>query len=335
MLLSIIIVNYNSGKLLLDCLHSTEQDLFNLEKVEWIVVDNSSNKEDKKLITEAFPLVQWVDMEYNAGFARANNKGIELSNGQLVLLLNPDTLLKPGVVLGTAQELIQSNLVAAGVQLIHLDGQPQFSGSNFMLGGLNHLLPLPYWGELIKNIATIWIQEKPALIEAPAYAEVDWISGAFLMVKKAVIQKAGMLDPEFFLYAEEVEWCSRLGKWGKLAIFGKYTIVHLIGQSIQEATASEDNSYTNLTDKKGLQLMVSNHLRIRKQYGIFWFLIQLFNYTWTIPVYLVCGIVDILWNRRPLLQMLQIWWGFTKNVFELWLIAPIIIARKSHFYKYI
>jgi hypothetical protein len=335
MLLSIIIVNYNSGKLLLDCLHSTEQDLFNLEKVEWIVVDNSSNKEDKMLITEAFPLVQWVDMEYNAGFARANNKGIELSNGQLVLLLNPDTLLKPGVVLGTAQELIQSNLVAAGVQLIHLDGQPQFSGSNFMLGGLNHLLPLPYWGELIKNIATIWIQEKPALIEAPAYAEVDWISGAFLMVKKAVIQKAGMLDPEFFLYAEEVEWCSRLGKWGKLAIFGKYTIVHLIGQSIQEATASEDNSYTNLTDKKGLQLMVSNHLRIRKQYGIFWFLIQLFNYTWTIPVYLVCGIVDILWNRRPLLQMLQIWWGFTKNVFELWLIAPIIIARKSHFYKYI
>jgi hypothetical protein len=335
MLLSIIIVNYNSGKLLLDCLHSTEQDLFNLEKVEWIVVDNSSNKEDKKLITEAFPLVQWVDMEYNAGFARANNKGIELSNGQLVLLLNPDTLLKPGVVLGTAQELIQSNLVAAGVQLIHLDGQPQFSGSNFMLGGLNHLLPLPYWGELIKNIATIWIQEKPALIEAPAYAEVDWISGAFLMVKKAVIQKAGMLDPEFFLYAEEVEWCSRLGKWGKLAIFGKYTIVHLIGQSIQEATASEDNSYTNLTDKKGLQLMVSNHLRIRKQYGIFWFLIQLFNYTWTIPVYLVCGIVDILWNRRPLLQMLQIWWGFTKNVFELWLIAPIIIARKSHFYKYL
>jgi GT2 family glycosyltransferase len=321
--------------LLLDCLHSTEQDLFNLEKVEWIVVDNSSNKEDKKLITEAFPLVQWVDMEYNAGFARANNKGIELSNGQLVLLLNPDTLLKPGVVLGTAQELIQSNLVAAGVQLIHLDGQPQFSGSNFMLGGLNHLLPLPYWGELIKNIATIWIQEKPALIEAPAYAEVDWISGAFLMVKKAVIQKAGMLDPEFFLYAEEVEWCSRLGKWGKLAIFGKYTIVHLIGQSIQEATASEDNSYTNLTDKKGLQLMVSNHLRIRKQYGIFWFLIQLFNYTWTIPVYLVCGIVDILWNRRPLLQMLQIWWGFTKNVFELWLIAPIIIARKSHFYKYL
>jgi hypothetical protein len=335
MLLSIIIVNYNSGKLLLDCLHSTEQDLFNLEKVEWIVVDNSSNKEDKMLITEAFPLVQWVDMEYNAGFARANNKGIELSNGQLVLLLNPDTLLKPGVVLGTAQELIQSNLVAAGVQLIHLDGQPQFSGSNFMLGGLNHLLPLPYWGELIKNIATIWIQEKPALIEAPAYAEVDWISGAFLMVKKAVIQKAGMLDPEFFLYAEEVEWCSRLGKWGKLAIFGKYTIVHLIGQSIQEATASEDNSYTNLTDKKGLQLMVSNHLRIRKQYGIFWFLIQLFNYTWTIPVYLVCGIVDILWNRRPLLQMLQIWWGFTKNVFELWLIAPIIIARKSHFYKYL
>ena len=335
MLLSIIIVNYNSGALLLDCLHSAEQDLFDLDQVEWIVVDNSSNQADRKLITTAFPMVQWVDMEYNAGFARANNKGIERSKGQLVLLLNPDTLLKPGVVFATAHALIQSNVVAAGVQLIHLDGQPQFSGSNFMLGGLNHLLPLPYWGAWIKKIAALWIQEKPALIEAPAYAEVDWISGAFLMVKKACIQKAGMLDPEFFLYAEEVEWCSRLGKWGKLAIFGKYTIVHLIGQSIQEAAASEDNSYTNLTDKKGLQLMVSNHLRIRKQYGVFWFLFQLLNYTWTIPVYLVCGIIDALWNSRPPMQMLQSWWGFTKNVFELWLIAPIIIARKSHFYKYL
>lgn len=335
MLLSIIIVNYNSGKLLLDCLNSAEQDLFDLDKVEWIVVDNSSNQADKKLIADSFPLLQWVDMGYNAGFARANNKGIELSKGQLVLLLNPDTLLKPGVVLATAHELTQSNLVAAGVQLIHLDGQPQFSGSNFMQGGLNHLLPLPYWGKWIKKIASFWIQEKPALIEAPAYAEVDWISGAFLMIKKAFIQKAGMLDPEFFLYAEEVEWCSRLGKWGKMAIFGKYTIVHLIGQSIQEAAASEDNSYTNLTDKKGLQLMVSNHLRIRKQYGIFWFLFQLLNYTWTIPVYLVSGIMDALWNRKSTLQMLQGWGGFTNNVIELWLIAPIIIARKKHFYKYL
>lgn len=335
MLLSIIIVNYNSGKLLLDCLNSAEQDLFDLGKVEWIVVDNSSNQADKKLIADSYPMVQWVDMGHNAGFARANNKGIELSKGQLVLLLNPDTLLKPGVVLATANELTQSNLVAAGVQLIHLDGQPQFSGSNFMQGGLNHLLPLPYWGTWIKKIASLWVQEKPALIEVPAYAEVDWISGAFLMVKKAVIQKAGMLDPEFFLYAEEVEWCSRLGKWGKLAIFGKYTIVHLIGQSIQEAASSEDNSYTNLTDKKGLQLMVSNHLRIRKQYGIFWFLFQLLNYTWTIPVYFVCGFFDAIWNRKPLLKLLQQWCGFTKNVLELWLIAPIIITSKSHFYKYI
>ncbi|MBP6000256.1 MAG: glycosyltransferase, partial [Sediminibacterium sp.] len=287
MLLSIIIVNYNSGALLLDCLQSAELDLFDLDKVEWIIVDNSNNTGDKNLITTAFPMVQWVDMGYNAGFARANNQGIELSKGQLVLLLNPDTLLKPGVLLATAHELIQSNLIAAGVQLVHLDGQPQFSASNFMMGGLNHLLPLPYWGAFIKSAASLFIKEKPALIQAANYTEVDWISGAFLMVKKEAIQKAGMLDPEFFLYAEEVEWCARLGKFGKMAVFGNYSIVHLIGQSIQEASNAEDNSYTNLTDKKGLQLMVSNHLRIRKQYGVLWFLFQLLNYTWTVPVYLI------------------------------------------------
>jgi GT2 family glycosyltransferase len=335
MLLSIIIVNYNSGALLLDCLQSAELDLFDLDKVEWIVVDNSNNIADKHLITSAFPMVQWVEMEYNAGFARANNKGIELSKGQLVLLLNPDTLLKPGVVLSTANQLLQSNLVAAGVQLIHLDGAPQFSGSNFMLGGLNHLLPLPYWGTCIKKVASLLIQDKPALIQASAYSEVDWISGAFLMVKKEVIQKAGMLDPEFFLYAEEVEWCSRLGKFGKMAIFGNFTIVHLIGQSIQTASDADDNSYTNLTDKKGLQLMVSNHLRIRKQYGIFWFLFQLLNYTWTIPIYLLFGIIESLLHGKSPFVDLKPWWGFTKNVIELWLIAPVILARKSHFYKYL
>lgn len=335
MLLSIIIVNYNSGTLLLDCLQSAELDLFDLDKVEWIIVDNSNNTGDQHLITTAFPMVQWVDMGYNAGFARANNQGIELSKGQLVLLLNLDTLLKPGVLLATAHELIQSNLVAAGVQLVHLDGQPQFSASNFMMGGLNHLLPLPYWGAFIKSAASLFIKEKPALIQAANYTEVDWISGAFLMVKKEAIQKAGLLDPEFFLYAEEVEWCSRLGKFGKMAIFGNHSIVHLIGQSIQEASASEDNSYTNLTDKKGLQLMVSNHLRIRKQYGVLWFLFQLLNYTWTVPVYFIAGIVDTIWKRKSLVQMIQSWWGFTKNIIELWLVTPIIIARKPHFYKYL
>ncbi len=335
MLLSIIVVNYHSGALLLDCLQSAELDLFDLDKVEWIIVDNSSNTGDKKLITTAFPMVQWVDMGYNAGFARANNQGIELSKGQLVLLLNPDTLLKPGVLLATAHELIQSNLIAAGVQLVHLDGQPQFSASNFMMGGLNHLLPLPYWGDFIKSVATLFIKEKPALIQATNYTEVDWISGAFLMVKKEAIQKAGMLDPEFFLYAEEVEWCARLGKFGKMAVFGNYSIVHLIGQSIQEASNAKDNSYTNLTDKKGLQLMVSNHLRIRKQYGVFWFLIQLINYTWTVPFYLIIGIVDSILQGRNPLSIIQPWWGFTKNILELWLIAPIMIARKPHFYKYL
>ena len=335
MLLSIIIVNYNSGGLLLDCLNSAELDLFDLGKVEWIIVDNSSNSADKHLITNAFPMVQWLDMGYNAGFARANNRGITLAKGQLVLLLNPDTLLKPGVLLQTANELNQSSLVAAGVQLVHLDGQPQFSASNFMMGGVNHLLPLPYWGTILKRIASLFINEKPAIIQAADYAEVDWISGAFLMVKKEVIQKAGMLDPEFFLYAEEVEWCSRLGKFGKMAIFGKHTIVHLIGQSIQEASNANDNSYTNLTDKKGLQLMVSNHLRIRKQYGVFWFLFQLLNYTWTVPFYLIFGMITTIGRGKNPLSILRPWWGFTKNIVELWIIAPIILTRKSHFYKYL
>ena len=100
------------------------------------------------------------------------------------------------------------------------------------------------------------------------------------MVKKEVIAKVGLMDEDFFLYAEEVEWCSRLKGIGKLCIFGYLHIVHLEGGSINTEHRIEEKGYYNLSDKKGLQLMVSNHLRVRKQYGVSWFLFLLLNYSW-------------------------------------------------------
>ena len=80
------------------------------------------------------------------------------------------------------------------------------------------------------------------------------------------------MDEDFFLYAEEIEWCSRLYKQGNLMIYGNLHVIHLIGETITKAANSNDSTYLNLFDRKGLQLILSNHLRIRKQYGIFWFL---------------------------------------------------------------
>jgi hypothetical protein len=333
MQLSILIVNYKSSRFICDCLHSADAALLANQQIEWIVIDNCSGDDSKTYLTTLFPFIKWIDMGYNAGFARANNAGMRLALGEVVLLLNPDTLLLPGSIEACLTRFKASDHVACGVQLVHKNLLPQFSGSYFMNGGINQLLPLPYWGGLLKQLAGVLKTEKPAIITATAEQNLDWISGAFLMVKKLAIENAGMMDEDFFLYGEEVEWCSRLRKMGTICIYGDIKIIHLIGETIKDATNALDNSYTNLYDKKARQLILSNHVRIRKQYGIFWFLFQLLNYTWAIPFALIVSFFKHLVQlKNPFSEFENIARLF-RNVLEVWKLIFTIIANKEHFYK--
>ena len=118
-----------------------------------------------------------------------------------------------------------------------------------------------------------------------------------------------------------------------MCIFGDLNVIHLIGTSIQAASNAKDNSYTNLSDKKGLQLMVSNHLRIRKQYGLLWYFIQLLNHTWGIPfAWMASCLKHLLLVKNPLhdFQRLQ---GYTKNVLQLWTYMPLMVGNRPYFYK--
>ena len=324
MLLSIIIVNYRSTKYILDCLQSAGPVLMQNKEIEWIIVDNDSNDDGENQIRSLFPQVQFLQMGYNAGFARANNAGIKIAKGAHVLLLNPDTLLPENSILNCVRRLAASDCVACGVQLVHADKTPQFSGSYFTKGGLNHVLELPYWGNTVKWVANVLNVSKPSFIQVEKEIKVDWVSGAFLMVKQSAIKKAGLMDEDFFLYAEEVEWCSRLGKIGPLCLFGDITVVHLIG-----------TTYSNLSDKTGLQLMISNHVRIRKQYGIFWFILLLLNYTWAVPyAYIASVIMHTIKGKSPFTEMDYLN-GFAKNVGTLWTMLPTIILGKKYFYKFL
>ena len=324
MLLSIIIVNYRSTKYILDCLQSAGPALMQNKEIEWIIVDNDSNDDGENQIGSLFPQVQFLQIGYNAGFARANNAGIKIAKGVHVLLLNPDTLLPENSILNCVQRLAASDCVACGVQLIHADHSPQFSGSYFTKGGLNHVLELPYWGNTVKWVANVLNVSKPSFIEVEKEIKVDWVSGAFLMVKQSAIKKAGLMDEDFFLYAEEVEWCSRLGKTGPLCLFGDITVVHLIG-----------TTYSNLSDKTGFQLMISNHVRIRKQYGIFWFILLLLNYTWAVPFAFIASlIIHTIKGKSPFTEMGYIF-GFAKNVGTIWTMLPTIMLGKKYFYKFL
>ncbi len=215
MQLSIIIINYKCGQLIINCIQSIYDQSSTLS-YDIIVVDNHSEDNSREIITGKFPLVVWIDMKYNSGFARANNEGIRKSEGKTVLLLNPDTVIENNAIEKCYQLLNNSEFVACGIQLLNGDRTPQISGNYVMKGGLNYLLPLPFLGEILKLPATIFKVKKPHVPDAKGTVEVDWINGAFLMVKKSAINQAGLMDEDFFLYAEEAEWCSRLKKNRKI-----------------------------------------------------------------------------------------------------------------------
>jgi GT2 family glycosyltransferase len=344
-LLSIIIVNYRSADLIADCLLSVA--LYNPElEAEVIIVDNDSRDDSRERLEPPFgPTAssgflwpqwarpRWIDMGYNAGFARANNAGMRAAKGSVFLLLNPDTLAIDDSITRCFQGFLRSDYAACGVQQLNADRTPQISGNFFMRGGLNHLLPLPYWGGFLRALAFRAGAKAPHVAEATGVEEVDWISGAFLMVKRSTVDAAGMMDEDFFLYAEEVEWCSRLKRAGKLCIFGQEHIIHLQGEAVQKDQGDSAKGYAGLFTRKDLQLMVSNHLRVRKQFGVGWFLFLLLNYSFGAPVFWAGSFFHRLFMlRNPFGD-----WGraaqFTRNVAVIWGLAPMIIRNKPHFYK--
>lgn len=330
--LSIIIVAYYNADLLNQCISSVYRHVTDCS-LEVIVVSNGFHPHDKLSLLEEHKQVQWIDMPFNAGFARANNAGIKAAKGDLFLLLNPDTIAIDNSIAECASRLEQSNFVAAGVQLLDINREPQISGSYFVKGGLNHLLPIPYWGGFIRWLGYKAKTKVPGVQNAKTVEEVDWISGAFLMVKRSAVEKAGMMDEDFFLYGEEVEWCSRLRKIGKLVIFGDLKIIHLEGATINKSQNLDEKGYYNLYDRKGLQLMVSNHLRVRKQYGAGWFLVLLLNYTFGLFVFAVAGTVHRLFTAQSPLSLWRKVGSFAKNIFSLWKLSPTILRNQPHFYK--
>jgi GT2 family glycosyltransferase len=331
MKLSIIIVEYKTPQLLLNCLESVYR--FPTMDTEVIVVDNHSQDDIEERLNDKYPQVRFIQMDYNAGFARANNAGIKMAKGEAVLLLNSDTIVIDDAINRCAESLLQSDHVACGVQLLNEDDSPQISGNFAMKGGLNYLLPLPYLGVVLRKIAFKIKMKKPSIQEIKGTMDVDWVNGAFLMVKNEAIKKAGLLDEDFFLYSEEAEWCSRLKKIGSICIYGDLHVYHLQGVSANEAFASEGKGYFNLFDKKGFQIMLSMFVRIRKQFGLFWFSMMLLMHFLAIPVFFFGLFFDGLFRPKTKSYSFQQWRGYTLNCLKMLTFTGRIIANRPYFYK--
>jgi len=153
------------------------------------------------------------------------------------------------------------------------------------------------------------------------------------MVKKVAIEKAGLMDEDFFLYAEEAEWCGRLRKLGKLCIYGQLHVIHLQGASANETFGSEGKGYYNLYDRKGLQIMLSTFVRIRKQFGSGWFLVLLAFYLLEVPVFLAGVLLSRLFRGRRSRYTFNQFRQYCKNFMTVMGKTTIILRNKPYFYK--
>ena len=227
--LSIVIVSFNAGADLQSCLLS-------LKKAppagdhEIIVVDNEST-DGSAAAAERIPGVRVIRMGRNAGFAAANNAGIRQSRGDLLLLLNSDTLVPPGAVDRLVGRLLATEAAAiAGPRLVDASGEPELSFGR-MISPLNELRQ--------KRRTKAWIAA-----ETQREQFVDWVSGACLLVRRAEAEAAGLLDERYFMYAEDVDFCAAIrARGGRIAFTPEATIVHLRGRSAASARSDTDAAY--------------------------------------------------------------------------------------------
>ena len=334
--LSIIIINYKSAALVLDCIESIYSQT-SRHTFEIILVDNDSKDDCREQVQAKYPEVQWLETGYNAGFARANNAGIEISRGKYILLLNADTIILDGAIDKSITLLSQHpEAVGCGVQLLNTDGSDQISGAHFVKGGLNTLLPLPYLGRLIRYLGYSLKTTVPSVTTVQDAIKVDWIVGAYMLVKKEVLAKSGLLDSDFFMYAEEIEWCSRLRKQGALYLFSEPKVIHIQGgtSSNYYDTKEVQNTY-NLWNKKASQIIVSNVLRVRKQFGIFWFLLIFGTYVFEVPLFFCCLLIEKIFKGSKARYSFENLKGYTKNIGILIRYFFKMLSNRPYFYKVI
>lgn len=333
--LSIIIINYKSAYHVLNCLESVYNETKKYS-FEVIVVDNASGDDSEEQIRLTFPAVIWHQTGYNAGFARANNEGIRIAKGRYILLLNADTIILESALDQTVDFLKaeEPQAVGCGVQLLNPDGSHQISGAHFIRGGLNFLLPLPYLGRLVRYLGYRLKTTIPSVTTVPEKLEVDWIIGAFLMVRRDVLGKTGLLDEDFFMYAEEIEWCARLRRCGKLFLFEAPKVIHLGGGTSSDYYSTDENENSkNLWNKKARQIIVSMLLRIRKQYGVFWYLLICAFFIIEIPIFGIGLLLEKFFKAGRSRFTWSNVAGYIQNVVVLLKYFFRILWNKPFFYK--
>lgn len=227
MKLSIIIVNYNVTQLLRNCLLSIQKYI---EKAEYevIVIDNASTDSSWGDLIPEFPDVQFISSKNNGGFSKANNQAIQEAKGEYLLLLNPDTELE-GFYMKELLDFADAKpeFGCLGVRMHDAEGDFLPESKRSVPDMFNSFEKL--FTNLKKNNSKSYYRND---IGEEEIAEVDVITGAFLLIKKEVYKNIGGLDESYFMYGEDIDLCYTLLRKGyKNYYYGKVSILHHKGES--------------------------------------------------------------------------------------------------------
>ena len=222
-----IVVTFNSRDQITACLDSlTAQEGVDLSLS---VVDNASADGTAALIRERFPGVGLEVSPRNLGFAQANNLVLARSASPFFALVNPDTVLPPGAILACLEFLeAHPDVGFVGTRLVTEEGEPQRTGHEFL--GLANLFAETFLLDRFTPEATASLRGWRIGPARPT--DVDWLTGAFLVLRRDVVDQVGPFDPAFFMYGEEMEWCYRARRAGwRVVYLPEPTVLHVGGAS--------------------------------------------------------------------------------------------------------
>jgi len=238
--LSVIIVNWNTAEALAECLRAVIADfrlpisdsrLGNQQSaIEIIVVDNGSTDGSAARVRRDFPQVTLIANSQNVGFATASNQGLRLARGRYLLLLNPDTVPRPGALAALVAFMdTHPEAGIAGPRLLYPDGSLQPSGhpAPTLLSELQDVLA---WYRLTGR-PRFWRSGR----DYSQIEEVGIVSGACLLIRRETVQEIGLLDAGFFMYYEDADWCLRARQhdW-KVYYVPQAKVVHYLALSSEQ-----------------------------------------------------------------------------------------------------
>jgi GT2 family glycosyltransferase len=224
-LASFIIVNWNTKELTAQCIRSV-LDKNRTTPIEVLLVDNASTDGSIEFLTQKFPMVKIIRNDKNLGFARATNQAIRLAAGNLIILLNSDAELLSQEPVQRIRSFLQMHpqVGIVGGKLLLPSGRVQSLGREAIT--LKSLIKTQLF------FSSAPVLHKFRSLPHDAYLPADYVDGAFLAIRKKVVNQIGLLNESYFMYAEDMEWCTKAKKVGwHIAVLPEVKVLHHHAQS--------------------------------------------------------------------------------------------------------